>query len=133
MISGVPSIGTTVVLGLDNPLGTQALGSIPLLVFAFTPDPNFPCGSALPNSGMFGPGAPGELLISLAPPTPIAPILAGPLWGGAGMPSPINVAVPSDPTLLGVSVFAQGLMLDPTVAFGVKFGLTDAVELRVGL
>ena len=34
--------------------------------------------------------------------------------------------------LLGSSVFAQGLMLDPTAEFGVKFGLTDAVELRVG-
>ena len=48
------------------------------------------------------------------------------------MPAPIAVDIPNDLTLIDRSVYAQGVMVDPTVAFGVKFGLTDAVELRVG-
>ena len=132
VLSGVPSLGATVVLGLDNPLGTQAVGSIPFLVLVLSPDANFPCGTSIPNSGMGGAGARGELLISLEPPTPIVRVLVGPPWRGARTPSPISVAIPNDLTLLGSSVFAQGLMLDPTAEFGVKFGLTDAVELRVG-
>ena len=35
--------------------------------------------------------------------------------------------------LLGVSLFAQGVMVDPTFAFGVGIALTEALELQIGL
>ena len=54
LISGVPSIGTTVKLGVDNPLGTKAIGLIPFLVFAFSPESSFPCGTSIPGFGIGG-------------------------------------------------------------------------------
>ena len=58
------------------------------------------------------------------------PILVGPLWFGP--PAPIDIVVPNDSTLVGTSVNAQGLLLDPVAAAGVKFGLTEALRLTVG-
>ena len=67
----LPTLGASVTFGLDNPVGTQAPGSIPFLVFAFAPDPSFPCGTQIPGFGMSAPGAAGELLIDLAPPAAV--------------------------------------------------------------
>ncbi|MCZ6598749.1 MAG: integrin alpha [Planctomycetota bacterium] len=128
VLAGVPSIGTTITLGVDNPLGTQAAGSLPFLGLAFQPDPAFPCGTLVPGFGMAGPGASGEQLIPSGPPL----LFTGPPWSGPGSPAPFDLAVPDDPGLLGVSVYAQGLLFDPTAAFGVIFGLTEAAELLVG-
>ncbi len=74
----------------------------------------------------------GELLISVLPPNPLLPIFVGFAWNGPGSPAPIAVAVPSDLSLIGQTFYAQGLLFDPSSAFGIKFGLTDAVELFVG-
>ena len=109
-ISGVPSIGTTVTLGVDNPLGTQAPGSLPFLALATAPDPAFPCGTLVPGFGMGGAGAPGELLLGVAPPPFL--VVAGAPWAGPGTPAPIALPIPVDATLLGASFFAQGLLFD---------------------
>ena len=128
-ISGAPLIFHNLTLGIDNPLGTQAVGSIPFLSLALAPDPSFPCGTNVPGFGMSGVG---ELLISLAPANLLQPILVGPPWAGVGLPSPITLNVPNDPNLVGLHIFAQGLLFDPTVAFGVMFGLTEGLEMVLG-
>jgi hypothetical protein len=73
----------------------------------------------------------GELLISL--PHLMKPLRIGPLWTGPGNPSPIAVTIPNSPHLLGVRVYAQGLMFDPPPGPGPVYGLTDAVKLRIGI
>ncbi len=126
-VSGLPSLGETIQVGLDNPLGTQAAPSIPALIFSLGPDPNFPCGTLLPGFGMNGPG---ELLINLA--KRVSDIRIGPLWVGPGTPSVMSFGIPNDASLVGVTIYAQGILFDPSAAFGVKFGFTDAIELFVG-
>ena len=129
--SGSASIGDTAVLGIDNPLGTQASGALTFLFVSALPDPGYPAGTLIPGYGMSGAGANGELLISIAPPDP-ALALTGPVWTGAGNPAPISVNIPNDPGLIGMEAYGQGLILDPSVAFGVKFGLTEGVVFQVG-
>jgi hypothetical protein len=125
---GLPEIGRTITYGVDNPLGTQPAGSLAILSFSLAPDANFPCGTVLGNFGMSG--GPGELLISLAKANKIAR-LSG-TWTGSGTPVEFPISIPADVALTGESFFAQGLILDPTVALGVKFGLTDALESVIG-
>lgn len=130
VLSGLPSLGTTVTLGLDNPLGTQPAGSVPFLITRLAPDASFPCGTALPGLGMSSPGAPGELLVDLI--SPPLPVLFGSTWTGPGNPSEVELSIPTETGLVGVTVFAQGVIYDATAAMGIEVGLTRAVELRVG-
>lgn len=133
VISGTPTPGATVVLGVDNPLGTSVAGTIPIIALAVQPDTNYPCGTALPGFNM-NPLIAGELLIDISPTSLLQPILFGAPYGGQGSgPAPVSVPIPNDPTLVGFSAYAQGLHFDPTGGFGVRFGLADAVQLRVGL
>ena len=131
LLGGLPSIGSTLTFGIDNPIGTQGPGSVPLLAIALDPDPGFPCGTLVPGTGMARPGAAGELLLSLAPPNPIL-LLAGPPWSGPGSPAPISVGIPNNVYLTGIDLYVQGILLDPTAALGVDIGLTDALELQIG-
>ena len=130
---GKATPGETFQVALDNPLGTQAAGTATFLFFAFAPDPGFPAGTSLPGFGMSAPGANGELLISVLAPDPVA-AQTGPPWTGPGTPALLDTAVPEDLTLIGISVFAQGLLLDPTAGggTGVKFGLTEGLQIDIG-
>lgn len=129
--SGAPSIGGTLVLTLSNPLGTQGPASQAFLALAAAPDPAFPCGTLVPEWGMGGPLAAGELLLDLASPS-LAVVPGGPWVPGAG--SDVSLAIPNDPSALGVAVYAQGLVVDPqaTGATGVPLGLTEALVLHLG-
>lgn len=131
VLSGAPRIGQSLTLGIDNPLGTQAAGALPFLFISTLPDANYPSGTPIPNFGMGGAGAPGELLVSLVTPDPFFVVL-GPAWTGPGTPSPITLEVPADAALVGLTDFAQALLLDPSSAFGVKFGLTEALAITIG-
>jgi endonuclease I len=131
VVAGEPRIGTTLTLGVDNPLGTQPALSLPFLSLAFAPSPAYPCGLALPGFGMGGVGAAGELLIDVLSPNPIA-TLGGPPWTGAGSPAPIAVAIPANPGLVGVTVYAQGLLFDFFGFSEVTFGLTVGAEIEIG-
>jgi hypothetical protein len=57
---------------------------------------------------MRGPGATGELLI--VPQT--LSILAGAPWLGPGTPAPVAVPIPPLPKIVGMSVYAQGIIVD---------------------
>ena len=133
VLGGLPTVGSVVTLGVDNPLGTQSPGAASLVFLATAPDPAFPCGTPLPGLGMAGPGAPGGLLLSIVPPDPFQPALLGDAWAGAGSPAAVALAIPSNASLAGVSVFAQGALIDPGAALGVAVGLTSGVEIQIGM
>ncbi|MEW6073562.1 MAG: M28 family peptidase [Planctomycetota bacterium] len=130
IVSGTGSLGDTVVVGLDNPLGTQGPGALSFLALSLVPDPAYPAGTLVPGWGMGGPGADGELLIATVPPDPFA-VLAGPAWGGPGSPALVSVAIPSDPAFVGQAAYGQGLLLDAAAAGGVRFGLTEGVAIQI--
>ena len=131
LVNGLPSVGTGLTLGIDNPIATQAAGSLPILFLSYAPDPAFPAGSPIPGLGMGGPGQVGELLIDPSGNALFDAIVGAP-WSGPGQPAAIPLAVPSDPSLFGQLVFAQGLLFDSGVTLGVRFGLTAAAVLRIG-
>ncbi len=128
VLSGDASVGSDLVFGLDNPLGTQTSGSNSLLGVSAFPDPSFPAGTPLPGFGMSGPGAAGELLISLFP-TPI--LLVGTAWLGPGLPATATLSIPANPALAGLTIYTQGMIVDALATFGVGFGLTDAAEIVI--
>jgi len=125
---GVPALGSTVTLVLNNPLDTQGSGSLSFLAVSSAPDPNYPCGTPVPGWGMTAPGSMGEVLISMVPPDPAAIFLGG-YWLGPSQPVSIDVTVA--PVLVGLTAYAQGLLLDPYSTYGIKFGLTDAAALHI--
>jgi len=129
VLGGAPVLGGVVTLGVDNPVGTQPAGSTPFLALSTAPAPGFPCGVSLPGYGMSAPGAAGELLLAPTP-APFA-VLAGAAWDGA-TPTAFALPIPALCTLLGANVYAQGLMLDVTLALGGPFALTDGAELMLG-
>lgn len=115
LLSGSASPGQTFTLGVDDPLGVLPPGQLALLAVATAPAPGFPCGPVLPGLGIAGPYGPGELLISLVPPDPF--LLLGPeLWLGTGQPAPISLGLPANPALADVSLFFQGVLVDPAGA-----------------
>ena len=128
--AGEPAPGGTLFFGVDNPLGTQSPGSIALLSMALAPDAGFPCGIPVPGLGMSGPGAFGEILISLLA---YESYFSGDAWTGAGNPAPVYVGLPDSPVLSGLTLFFQGLIIDPTAVpgVGVPFGLTSALALGI--
>ncbi len=128
LLDGNPAVGESFDLGVDNPLGTQAPGATSFLMLSLLPDPAFPCGTVLPGFGMQSASAPGELLIS-----PLVPPLVGPPWQGPAQPAPFSIAIPARPTLVGIDVFVQGALFDPTGRGGVGLGLTNALKLRIVL
>jgi hypothetical protein len=125
---GRAAIGSQLELLVDNPLGTQAAGALALLFLGTQPDPNLPCGTALPGFGMSGPGALGESLIDFTAPYVS---LTGGAWGGVGQPVVFPLPVPLFEGFVGATVYAQGLMIDPAPQATVVLGLTSA--LRVGI
>ena len=77
VLSGVPNVGSTMVFGIDNPAGTQAIGSVPILAVSVGTWPSFPCGITVPTLGMDGPG---ELLILVGPSLLKPLVIGGTLW-----------------------------------------------------
>ena len=125
---GRPAVGTTMMLGITNPVGTQAVGSLPVLALALLPDAAYPCGSSQPGFGMSGPNVPGELLIA---PGSAATLFGSP-WAGPGQPTMFPFSLPLGAWLLGVNVYAQGLLFDPSPSAAVPIGLSSALHLTIG-
>jgi chitodextrinase len=126
VLSGHPSIGTTVTFGLDNPLGTQNPGAVPVLMLSQAPAPNTPCGVPLPFTGMDG--GIGEFLVRPGA-FLIRPSLMGPQWAGTGVPAPISLHIPNILEIAGHSLWAQGVLYDVTSQV-VRFGLTSGLEIK---
>ena len=80
-----------------------------------------------PGYGRVAPGYGGELL---GTPPSRRTSLGGP-WSGTG-PAPGPVMIPGAPSLAGVEVWGQGLMLDFSLGTLLPVGLTNAVWLELG-
>jgi len=131
LFAGTPALGGSVLLGVDNPLGTQPpLHTVPILFFSLAADPAFPAGTLVPGLGMDGGSA--ELLIRLGS-FALRTRIVGPPWQGAGIPALVTVDVPNDPSLIGATLFTQGLLAAPGASPSlVRYGLADAARLIVG-
>ncbi|MCA8944295.1 MAG: hypothetical protein KDB80_17145 [Planctomycetes bacterium] len=128
-LAGIPSPGENLVLGVDNPLGTQAQGTFAFLLVSLNATPLYPCGIGVPGFGMSGPGAVGDILVDLN----TAVVFINALWYGVGTPAPGVIPIPTGSGTYGMKFYAQGLMLDPVAAQGVGFALTNGIEYVVGL
>jgi len=131
--SGALAEDDTVVLALDNPLGTQASGSLPVLFIAPKPSQYYPCGQPMPGWSMEGAGAWAELLINHQPLVTLIPPLVGEPWMGPGQPSLFTLPGPTPYSgLSGLTLYAQGFLWDPSAGAGVPFGLTSGLRMTVG-
>ena len=129
VLAGRPALGTELVLGLDNPLGTQAAGSLGTLVTARRADAHHPCGTLLPGLGMDG--GPGEWLLRREATMLVDVRAVGALTAGA--PVSAALAIPAAPILIGHHFFVQGALHDTRPVAPVPWGLTTALELTIGL
>ncbi len=129
--AGIPVLGGAVVLEVHNPLGTQNPGAQAYVLLSTAAMPQFPCGPAIPGWSMHSNTLPGDQLISFAP----AKFIGVHPPGGApwdGTPAAVTLSVANNPALIGLKVFAQGFLIDPSPT-GVLIGAATAVEIRIGL
>lgn len=122
--SGRPAIGTTCTLSIDNPLATQAPGSLALLLLSLRADASYPCGTQVPGLGMNGVG---EVLIQ----APLTTRIGG-AWAGTGQPVAFPLTLPWQVALAGLPLYAQGMLFDFSPTASHVVGLTTAVRLTVG-
>lgn len=130
VLGGDARLGAQLVLGIDNPLGTQTPGSIGAVYLATAPDPLFPCGTPAFGFSMSGPGSPGELLVDLAPSAYVNVYVTGP-WAGPGLPATTSIQFPNLPVLLGGTFYAQGVLVDPTGLGQTVLGATEGLRMTV--
>jgi len=123
-----PALGRSVTFAIDNPLGTQPPGSLPVLLLSTSAPGEYPCGPEIPGFGMQGPGAVGELLIA---PSSVFAAIPAPAWLGQAGPSELTLQVPLDASLAGVSIYSQAVLWDFGSSASVEFGLTRGVRLRL--
>lgn len=131
VLAGEPRLGSTMVLGVDNPNGTQSVGSRPYVFFSSRTAAGYPCGMPLPGYGMGGPGSTGELLIDFNPGALLGRVI-GPAWSGAGQPAPVSITIPPSTAYLGLRVYTQAVLVDLHPAGGNRFGFSAGLALTVG-
>jgi plastocyanin len=127
LANGTPQIGKTLGIRLRNPDDPLAGPGVGALFIATSPAPGFPAGVPVPGFGL-GPQSVGELLLSLTPPDPA--VTLGPQTWFEGGNVDFAIPIPNDPSLVGRKLYAQGALIDTTVANPI--GLTGAVELVIG-
>ncbi len=130
LLSGTPRMNTTITFGVDNPVGSQSPGAIPLVAVSTSAWPTFPCGVPLPGFGMSAPT--GELLVRTGPFVVKPLLIGGALWAGPGMPAQVDLVIPNVPSLIGYSLYAQGILLDLSPNASPKFGFANAFKLDFG-
>ena len=131
VLSGAPRVGTSMVFGVDNPLGTQGPNSQAYLWMSLKPDALFPCGTLAPNLGMSAAGAAGEVLVVRTAPS-LVKTITGTKWITPGTPAQVTMSIPANLALIGLPYYVQGYLIDSKVTYGVKTAVTDALKLLVG-
>ncbi len=121
VLSGQPRLGQTLTVGLADPSGTLAAGASTFLYATDAPTPFFPAGLVVPNVGLSGPGAPGELLVG----GNVVEALTGASWTGSPVSFPLPI--PFQAGLVGQSFYVQGILIGPP-----RIGLTEALEIKIG-
>jgi hypothetical protein len=134
VIGGFPSIGATLQLGVDDPTGTIAPGTVPALWVSTHATNFYPCGRIAPAKGI---GGVGEMLVDLHRDRALVWLQPGAPWTGPGSPVSIPVAIPHDSALIGRSLYAQAAFIEMTPPTGpgslgrIRFGLTNGLEIWV--
>jgi uncharacterized membrane protein len=126
VLSGVPAIGQTVVLGVDNtaPAPLPGAGVAMQAISGFAFPGTFPCGYPLADWGLDpAESYVGELLIWDAPLNVTVP------WT-QGVPAAVPYPVPNDVSFLGANLHVQGVIID---VVNDLIGLTDAAWMLIGL
>lgn len=126
-LGGSASVGRRLIVGVDNPAGTQPAGSRAALLLGFAPHPAFPCGAPMPGFGMLGTVA--ELQVDAA--AGLVTYASGVFWSGPGSAVQVQLAIPPDGSLAGRSVWAQGALVDTTPGARLPIGITDALEIVI--
>lgn len=117
-------------IGIDNPLGTQTPGSDTYLLASLAPPGDAPCGTFAFGLSMHGFGSPGELTVSLDE-TLFLGAWSGGHWGGPGSPSTVLLHPPDDPSLVGLAIDLQGLVVDGTGLGEVVVGATEGLRVTL--
>ena len=130
LTSGSPWIGTSFQLSVRNTAAANPSLGFAYLYLSSQPAPGFPAGLVLPGLGLGAPGSSGELLIDVLPPNPF--LTLGPTFypGGTSSAAKFSLSVPANPSLAGVDVFAQGLLVTDNQGF--LLGLTNAQQITLG-
>ncbi len=118
--NGLPLLGFTVGMGIDDPTDQMSTGSSTALMLSGQSAPGFPCGIAVPGIGLGPVDSSGEFLIG-----DVFAVLDGPDWNGSPVTIPIDV--PNSNGLLGLRLFLQGALVSPG-----RIGVTDAAEWLIG-
>jgi hypothetical protein len=127
VLAGDARLGTTFVIGLDNPLGTQTPGTIGLVWVSAAADPAHPCGTPAYGLGLSSVAVPGELLVDLSNASLVALFFTTP-WLGPGLHAEAAIDVPANPSLAGIELFAQGFLVDPSGLGSVTVGATEGLR-----
>lgn len=128
VVAGLPRPGQSFTLAAHNPSASQAPGSLAYLALSLAPAPGYPCGIPLPGFGFSGGN--GELLIDVGAGMLLSPLVGPALWNG--VPANLTVNVPPSSNLVGLYVFSQGVIFDPSVGAAIPFGLTSAIRVTIG-
>jgi formylglycine-generating enzyme required for sulfatase activity len=129
LTAGSPWIGTSFQLSVRNTAASNPTLGFAYLYLASQPAPGFPAGLVLPGLGLGSPGSNGELLLDVLPPNPF--LTLGPIFypGGTSSGANFSLSVPSNPALVGVDVYAQGLLVTDNQGF--LLGLTNALQITL--
>ena len=92
-------------------------------IAAPAPDPAYPCGRIVPGVGIAGAGV--EALVDLSS----AVVSRAVVWTGPGQPARHTLAIPGTPALIGLRLYAQGLLLDGS---SPSLAVTGAADFTVG-
>jgi hypothetical protein len=130
VISGTGVLGEALVVGIDNPLGTQTPGACTYLIASRTSASPTPCGTTAFGLSMYGYHVPGELVVSLDQ-VDLVGIWSGAPWAGPGSPSTVALVPFDDAALVGICVDLQGLVIDPSGAGAVVVGATEALRVTL--
>ena len=122
LVAGEPRVGQSLTIAIDDPTASFGAPAPTFLAIAGAPDAAFPGGTILPGFGLGPVGTPGELLIG----GPFV-LQVGPTWSGA--PSNGTLPIPSSPSLVGIDVYLQGVVVD---LVQLRSGLTRGLELHIG-
>jgi formylglycine-generating enzyme required for sulfatase activity len=130
LTAGVPQTGASFQLSVRNTAAANPLLGFAYLYLANQPAPGFPAGLVLPGLGLGSPGSNGELLLDALPPNPFLTLGPTLYLGGTSTGANFSLNVPSNPSLAGVDVFAQGLLVTDNQGF--QLGLTNALQITLG-
>ena len=115
---------------VENSRKFDVMHSQAYLWVSLEPDPAYPGGTLMPNVGMSGAGAPGEVLVVRTTPGLVKTITGG-KWSAPGTPAPISLTLPAGARWAGLSLYVQGYLIDSRATYGVRTSLTDALRLLI--